>query len=147
MIFRNSHWLIVLFFLIIGACAKQVAPTGGPKDTIPPVLKSSTPARNQINFKGNTIELEFSEMVMLTNPKEQIIIAPTTTNEYDITNKNRRVIIKFEEDLKDSSTYSINFREAIKDVTEKNPAENLQLAFSTGTYIDSLSIKGNVYDL
>jgi uncharacterized protein (DUF2141 family) len=147
MILRNLHWLTVLFFLILGSCAKQVAPTGGPKDTIPPYLKNSIPSHNQINFKGRTIELEFSEMVMLTNPKEQIIIAPTTKNEYEITNKNRRVIIKFEEDLKDSSTYSINFREAIKDVTEKNAAENLQLAFSTGNYIDSLSIKGSVYDL
>lgn len=141
------HWILIVLCLTSLSCARQSAPTGGPKDTIPPVLTKSFPAQNQINVDDRTIELTFSEMVALANPKEQIIIAPTTSNTYEITNRNNRVIIKFEEPLKDSVTYSINFRDAVQDVTEKNPVENLQLAFSTGTYIDSLTISGRVENL
>jgi uncharacterized protein (DUF2141 family) len=145
---RNSlYWSVALLWLTSLSCARQSAPTGGPKDTIPPVLDESVPAQNQINFKGQSIELSFSEMIALANPKEQIIIAPATSNTYEITNRNNRVIIKFDKPLEDSVTYSINFRDAVHDVTEKNPVENLQLAFSTGNYIDSLTIEGNVLNL
>lgn len=144
---KNYSWILLTIWLTAFSCARQSAPTGGPKDTIPPVLIKSSPKQNEINYKGNTIELTFSEMIMLANPKEQIIIAPTTSNNYEVTNRNNRVIIKFDEPLQDSATYSINFRDAVQDVTEKNPAVNLQLAFSTGTYIDSLTISGQVQSL
>jgi uncharacterized protein (DUF2141 family) len=144
---KSIYWFAVILWLTALSCARQSAPTGGPKDTIPPVLDKSFPAQNQINFKGQSIELLFTEMIALANPKEQIIIAPATSNTYDITNRNNRVIIKFDKPLEDSSTYSINFRDAVHDVTEKNPVENLQLAFSTGNYIDSLTIEGNVQTL
>lgn len=141
---RSLYWFLVILWFCALSCARQSAPTGGPKDTIPPVLTKSYPAQNQTNVKGQEVELTFSEMIALANPKEQIIIAPTTTNTYEVTNRNNRVILKFEKPLEDSSTYSINFRDAVHDVTEKNPVENLQLAFSTGTYIDSLTISGKV---
>jgi uncharacterized protein (DUF2141 family) len=144
---KTVHWFVALLWLTALSCARQSAPTGGPKDTIPPVLEKSFPAQNQLNFKGQSIELTFSEMIALANPKEQIIIVPATSNPYDITNRNNRVIIKFDKPLEDSVTYSINFRDAVHDVTEKNPVENLQLAFSTGNYIDSLTIEGHVQTL
>ena len=143
----------LLLFLLIGSliflvnsCARQSSPTGGPKDTIPPVLVESFPHQNEINVKQKNIELEFSEAIILANPKEQIIITPTTNKEYSVTAKKKTVIIRFEEPLKDSVTYSINFRDAVQDITEKNPVRNLQLAFSTGSYIDSLTIAGTVYN-
>lgn len=142
---KNLHWSIYLLFTL--SCAKQTSPTGGPKDTIPPILVKSHPEQEQINYKGKTIDLVFSEMVILDNPKEQIIITPTTDSKYETIQKNNKVTIKFEESLKDSTTYTINFREAVKDITEKNPAKNLQLAFSTGKSIDSLSISGSTYNL
>jgi uncharacterized protein (DUF2141 family) len=143
----------LLLFLLIGSlvflvnsCARQSSPTGGPKDTIPPILTNSIPRQNEVNYKDKTVELQFSEMIILANPKEQIIIAPTTSNEYEVIAKKKSIVLKFEEPLKDSVTYSINFRDAVQDITEKNPATNLQLAFSTGSYIDSLTISGSVYN-
>lgn len=139
------YWGIYVLFGL--SCAKQTSPTGGPKDTIPPILIKSIPTQEQINYKGKSIDLIFSEMVILDNPKEQIIITPTTESKYEAVQKNNRITLKFEEAFKDSSTYTVNFREAIKDITEKNPVKNLQLAFSTGSYIDSLSIQGSTTDL
>lgn len=141
---KSLHWLIFPLFIL--ACARQTSPTGGPKDTIPPILVRSFPVKEQTNFKANTIELIFDEAVAVNNPKEQIIITPDINKEYDITAQKNRVSITLETKLKDSTTYSFNFRDAIQDITEKNPAVNLKLALSTGSYIDSLSIEGTAID-
>jgi hypothetical protein len=142
---QNLHWPIYLLFVI--SCAKQTSPTGGPKDTIPPILIKAVPPNESINFKERSIELQFSEMVIANNPKEQLIVTPSAGKDFNIKVRKKTVIITFEKPFKDSTTYSFNFRETIQDITEKNPARNLQLAISTGTYIDSLSIQGSIYDL
>lgn len=137
--------LLMLFF----NCARQSTPTGGPRDTIPPLLITSRtiPKNEQINFKDQKVTLAFNETVILNNPKEQIIIIPDIEKKYEIKARKNTVVLSFDNPLQDSTTYSINFRDAIQDITEKNPPPNLKLAFSTGNYIDSLSIKGNARNL
>jgi Bacterial Ig-like domain len=138
---------VLLFTTIIftlNGCANQTTPTGGPQDKIPPLLVSSLPANNQKNFKGNKVELVFNEAIQLREAKEQIIITPTPGKEITFTAKKNTVTVEPEIEWKDSTTYSIIFRESVRDLTEANPALNLKLAFSTGPYIDSLSISGSV---
>jgi uncharacterized protein (DUF2141 family) len=142
---KNLHWIIYLLF--IASCAKQTSPTGGPKDTIPPVLVKSIPANNSLNFEGKEIELLFSEMVVLNNPKEQLIVTPTIGKNFEVLVKKNSVILKLNKELHDSTTYTFNFRESIQDITEKNPVRNFKIAISTGPYIDSLSIAGTITDL
>lgn len=142
---KHIHWVIYSIFVL--ACARQTTPTGGPKDSIPPTLLSSIPKHGQVNFKGKTIQLTFSESIILNNPKEQLIITPDLGKDVDVKSKKNQVILAVPEDLKENTTYSINFRETVQDITEKNSAVNLKLAFSTGTYIDSLSIQGNAKNL
>ena len=139
--------LLLYGLFILSACARQTTPTGGPKDSIPPALVNSNPKNGQVNFKGKTVELVFTEDVILNNPREQLIITPDIGKMPDVKTKKEKVIITLDNDLNDSTTYSINFREAVQDITEKNPATNLRLAFSTGTYIDSLTVEGNIHDL
>lgn len=130
--------------LFLSACATVTTPTGGPKDELPPKLISSTPSNNQVRFDGKNIELTFSEYVKLNNPKEEIIIIPSSGKKTEIVAKNNRVLIKPELDWKENTTYTINFREAVQDITESNEALDLKLAFSTGNYLDSLKIEGTV---
>jgi uncharacterized protein (DUF2141 family) len=137
---------IFAFLLLLLACARQTTPTGGPKDTIPPRLISSLPKHEATNFNEKNIELTFDEDIILNNPKEQLIITPALSKEPLVKTKKEKVIITFEEDLAPNATYSINFRESIQDITEKNPTERLRLAFSTGSYIDSLSIEGKAHN-
>jgi uncharacterized protein (DUF2141 family) len=135
-------WLLAVIFL--GSCARQSAPNGGPMDTIPPSLVRSLPKNQQLNVQSSTLELEFDEIVALSSPKEQLIITPTIGKDYKIEARQKKVLITFENPLEDSTTYSFNFRETVKDVTEQNPAENLKIAFSTGSYIDSMTVEGVV---
>ncbi len=144
---KIANLLIVFVLLILFGCANQTQPTGGPKDTTPPVLLRSVPEDRQTNINPKEVILEFDELIKLKNAKEQILITPRVAQEYQITSKRNRVNIKFKEPLNDSTTYTLNFREGIQDLTESNTPTDLQLAFSTGPYLDSLSIQGDVKGL
>jgi uncharacterized protein (DUF2141 family) len=136
-----------LFSFFLWKCASLTTPTGGPKDEAPPALLNSTPAHNQKNFKGSIIELTFDETIQLFNPKDEILISPDMGKDIEFSARKDRVIIEPEGAWADSTTYSILFREGIKDLNEGNPAENLRIAFSTGPYIDSLFIAGSINEV
>lgn len=133
-----------LYIIISCACASVAMPTGGPKDETPPELVSSNPSNNQKNFSEKNIELIFNEDVKLKDPKEEILITPTIGKETKFSVKKKKVIIEPELSWSENTTYSLNFREGIQDLTEGNAPENLRLAFSTGSSIDSLEIFGRV---
>lgn len=141
----NKLFYTILIITIFHGCAKQTSPTGGPKDETPPSLLKSSPDHGQTNFKGNTLELTFDELIQLNNPREQLLITPALQKKVDAVAKKNKVIVTFNEKLQENTTYNINFRESIQDLNERNPTQ-AKLAFSTGEYIDSLSISGTVKD-
>src|SRR5687768_7178948 len=88
---QNLHWFIYILFLL--SCARQSAPTGGPKDTIPPVLVKAIPPNEAIHFNSKEIQLIFSEDVILNSPKEQLIVTPTIGKDYKIINRKNTVTL------------------------------------------------------
>lgn len=138
---------IFILDLVFSSCANPGSPTGGPKDTIPPALINSYPLNGSINFSGLEVTLEFSEYVTADKLTTNLIITPQTDIKFKHLIKKNQLSIKFEEALPDSTTLSLNFFDGVTDITEKNPAVNLVLAFSTGSFIDSISVSGSVYDL
>ena len=133
--------------ILFERCANIQSPSGGPKDTIPPTLLESNPKNGTTNFKGQEFTMEFSEFVKADKIQQQLIITPRTENKYKTIIKKNSLTIKFDDPFKDSTTYNLNFADGVTDITESNPVVNLSLAFSTGPFIDSLSISGNVIDL
>ena len=121
-------------------------PGGGKKDITPPRVVKYLPDSAQTNFNSKGIELIFSEYIQLKDLNSQLIISPPLKTTPDITVKNKSVNIVFgkAETLKPNTTYSISFGNSIQDITENNPIENFRYIFSTGSYIDSLSLKGKV---
>lgn len=128
-------------------CASPISVSGGPKDTIPPTLLTSNPEMQATNFSGKVIQLTFDEFVTADALKQNLIITPSTENKYVVQVKKTNVLLKFEEPFEDSTTYTFNFFKGITDITEKSPAENLVLPFSTGPVIDSLIVSGTIKDL
>ncbi|MGB3182564.1 MAG: Ig-like domain-containing protein [Cyclobacteriaceae bacterium] len=137
----------LLTILCIVGCANVSTPTGGPRDEQAPELLSAIPRDNSTEVRSRDIVLEFDEDVRLDNLSQQLIITPRLDIAYKSQVKRNIVTLQFEENLPDNTTFTFSFREAIKDITEGNAAENLTLAFSTGPYIDSLTLSGNVNDL
>nr|WKN39135.1 Ig-like domain-containing domain [Tunicatimonas sp. TK19036] len=145
---KQSYWLLIVWILLIaiGSCARRGTPTGGPKDSIPPELVRMTPELETVNFKGKEIELEFNEYIEARDLKKELIITPPV-EDYDFYVSRRMLHLEIEGDLRDSTTYTLNFRDAVKDISERNPAKNVVVAFSTGSKIDSFQVSGTVHNL
>ncbi len=147
----NKTFLFVLLFFatyrLLTSCAQITSPTGGPRDTIPPLRLSEIPTDKNINFKGQSITMEFDERIKVDKIKEQLIITPLIEFDYEFITKKNVFKITFDEPFQDSVTYTLNFRESIQDITENNPTKDNKYTFSTGNFIDSMYIKGYVKDL
>ena len=146
---RKLKYLVLCVGLLVVAfsaqrCANAVAPTGGPKDTTPPVVVQAVPENHSVNFVGNKIEITFDEYITLENANQNVLISPPLSEKPDIKLKNKTVVVKFKESLASNTTYTINFGSAIKDLHEGNPFKDYVYSFSTGDHIDTLSIAGKV---
>jgi hypothetical protein len=138
--------LISGFILIINACAKISSPSGGPRDRLPPVAVKSVPAMGARNFRGNKIEILFDEYVVLDNINDKFMVSPPMKKKPRVLIRGKSVVVEFDDKLKDSTTYTFYFQDAIKDLNENNVLQNYQFVFSTGPVIDSLSVTGNIYN-
>lgn len=139
--------ITILYLFLFSMCANQTSPSGGPQDKKAPELLSSKPKNNQLNFKGETFELEFDEYIKLKDPAEEIMITPSLGKETKFIPKKKKVLIIPKNKLQENTTYSISFRDAVQDISESNPVFNLRLAFSTGPEIDSLQVYGSVSEM
>ena len=137
---------LLLTAFLAQRCANAVAPTGGPKDTTPPVVVAAVPENQSTHFIGKKIEITFDEYITLENANQNVLISPPLSEKPDIKLKNKTVVVKFKEDLVPNTTYTINFGAAIKDLHEGNPFKDYVYSFSTGDHIDTLSITGKVVD-
>jgi len=140
--------LIILFLIqqivVLPGCATIIPPEGGPRDSLPPVLRKADPQDSSLNFTEKTITLSFDEYVDADNAQQEMIVSPIPVNTPTVTRKLSTVTIKLRDTLEPNTTYSINFGNTIKDVNEGNIMKNYTYIFSTGSYFDSLEFRGNV---
>lgn len=135
------------FFLLLAVaykCAQPVNPGGGPKDMSPPEVLKTEPENGSANFNSKKIKITFDEFIELDNILQKALISPPMDKLPDFKLKGKSLQIKFNEELKENTTYSVYFADAIVDLTEKNPLLNYTYIFSTGPQVDSLSIFGKV---
>ncbi len=138
--------LVVCYFLsVLGSgCAQIGMPTGGPRDSTPPVLLNATPPNKTLHFSVNKIVLTFDEYVQLKDLQKNLLVAPEPKLTPNITSKLKTVTIKIRDTLQANTTYSFQLGDAIQDINEGNPLHDYTYVFSTGSYIDSLTFKGSV---
>ncbi|MFC2151433.1 Ig-like domain-containing protein [Bacteroidota bacterium] len=137
-------YLFLFAIFLFSHCAKIVAPTGGPKDEDHPLIVKIEPVDYTVNFDSEKISITFDEFIQLKDLNNNLVISPPVDEKPDIRVKGKTLIIEFLEELKDSTTYNIYFGNSVQDYNEGNPIENFQYVLSTGSYIDSLSIAGQV---
>lgn len=138
-------WVVSSLCLLLTGCANRgIGPQGGPKDTIPPVVVKETPANGSNHFKDKKIEILFNEYLQLDNVQANLLVSPPQQVPPDVKAQGKKVVITMQEDLIDSTTYTLDFGNSICDYTEKNPIRGYQYAFTTGDRIDSLEVYGQV---
>ena len=148
MLKNNFKYILFLLVLLMTSCAKRGSITGGLKDTLAPVMTMSFPKNYSANFKAKEIKLTFDEFIKLKDLNKQLIISPPMKYEPLITptNVSKYISIKILDTLQPNTTYSFNFGQSITDNNEGNPYNQFKYVFSTGTFIDSLSLGGTVKD-
>lgn len=137
---------IALLLVIIGfyACASTGMPDGGPYDETPPKFVRATPEPNATNNKRKKISIEFDEYIKLDKASEKVIISPPQNEAPEVKVSGHRVLVEFFDTLRENTTYTIDFGDAIVDNNEDNPLGNFAYAFSTGEHIDTMEVSGTV---
>ncbi len=142
---RFFHILISFFLLLfLSTCAKIGSPAGGPKDKTPPRVEKSKPLNRTVRFDGNKIEITFNEFIKTNTISQELVISPPLEERPGIRLRGKTLIIEWEEELHDSTTYTLSFGESINDLNEGNILKNFEFVFSTGDHLDSLGIIGTV---
>ncbi len=140
--------IVIISISIISSpgCANIIPPSGGARDSLPPVLVKASPHDSTRNFTGNRIFFSFDEFIDLQNIRENLIVSPTTKSDPSswVSFKLNSVTVTPKDTLERNTTYSLNFGNAIRDYNEGNILKNFTYVFSTGNFIDSLELHGKV---
>lgn len=135
-----------VIMLLVMSCAKISSPSGGPRDTDPPVILKSQPENGTVFFTGKSFTITFDEYVILDKITEKFMVSPPLSEKPDVRLRGKSLQVTWDEDLLDSTTYTFYFQDAIRDNNENNPIPNYQYVFSTGPVLDSLSLTGDVFN-
>ena len=145
-IFRYTFPAVTVIVLIsfFNKCATVGKPTGGDKDTIPPLVKYMSPPQKTTYFSAKKIEVEFDEYIQIKNLDKELVISPPVEDKPEVRIKGKGIYFNIDRDnLLDSTTYTYNFGHAIVDLNESNPLDFLYV-FSTGPVVDSFSLSGKL---
>ena len=141
---KHRFPLILMAVIAAYSCASIGAPDGGPYDEEPPRFVGSTPELHATGNQKSRIELEFDEFIKLEKAAEKVVISPPQMEQPEIKVSGKKVVIELIDSLKDSTTYTVDFSDAIVDNNEGNPMGNFSFSFSTGESIDTLEVSGTV---
>ena len=128
------------------SCARMGQPDGGWYDDDPPKVVGSTPEDRATNVKAKKITIYFDEYIKIDNPTEKVIVSPPQLETPEIKGAGKKIVVELKDTLKENTTYTIDFSDAISDNNEGNPLGNYTFTFSTGEQIDTFEIGGYVLD-
>ncbi len=127
------------------SCASMGSPSGGARDTLAPEVVKIWPENLSTSFKEKSIELRFNEYIQLKDPKKQIFLSPPAGN-IESKLKGKSLVINLPDSLREATTYTLNFGNALSDLNEGNVQNAFKYVFSTGTFLDSLILEGFLFD-
>lgn len=135
-----------LLAVLMAACASMGRPEGGPRDEVPPRYLSSNPAPGATNVKKPKLEIVFDENIKIEDVLNKVVVSPAQKTPPSINASGRKIIVELRDTLLDSTTYTIEFSDAVRDLNEGNILDGLAIDFATGPSIDSLQISGMVFE-
>ena len=131
--------------LVLAGCANPGSgPDGGPYDETPPKIVGMSPALGATGAKAKKVSIVFDEMIKVENAQEKVTVSPPQIEQAEIKTSGRRVTVELKDSLKENTTYTVDFSDAIVDSNEGNPLGNFTYFFSTGEKVDSMAVSGYV---
>ena len=136
---RGWGWV---FLFVLASCARIGTPDGGWFDDTPPRVVSSTPIDRGTKVKAKRVAINFNEYIKIEDIQNKVIVSPPQIEQPEIKATGKRIVIDLVDSLKENTTYTIDFSDAITDNNEGNPMGNYTFSFSTGTEIDTFQVSG-----
>jgi len=137
---------LVTHFACLISCANMGNPDGGWYDDTPPRVVSSSPDDKSVNVKAKKIYIQFNEFIKIEDVQNKVIVSPPQMEQAEIKAAGKRIIVELKDTLKENTTYTVDFSDAISDNNEGNPMGNYTYSFSTGGEIDTFEVSGYVLD-
>ena len=131
---------------IVAACANPVAPSGGPRDTTPPTVVGTTPARDTVRVSVDTeaLRIEFSEYIERSTFSEALSVTPAVEQRPRVSWSGRTAAVALPTPLRDSTTYLFTLDTNLSDARGVSLQRPLTVAFSTGPRINRGTLAGRV---
>ena len=142
---KKPFYIFCIASIIVG-CARMGSPDGGWYDDDPPRVIGATPEDKATNVKSKKITILFDEFIKLEDATNKVIVSPPQLEQPEIKASGKKIIVELQDTLKDNTTYTIDFSDAISDNNEGNPMGNYTYSFSTGEQIDTFEVSGYVLD-
>ena len=142
---KKLFYIFCIASIIVG-CARMGSPDGGWYDDDPPSVIGATPEDKATNVKSKKITILFDEFIKLEDATNKVIVSPPQLEQPEIKASGKKIIVELQDTLKDNTTYTIDFSDAISDNNEGNPMGNYTYSFSTGEQIDTFEVSGYVLD-
>ena len=116
-------------------------PDGGWFDETPPRVVGASPSDKGTNSKSNKVIISFDEYIKLENASEKVVISPPQIEQPEIKAAGKRIIIELKDSLKDNTTYTVDFSDAITDNNEGNPLGNYTYSWTPATGLNNANIQ------
>ncbi len=142
---KKLLYIFCIACVVVG-CARMGQPDGGWYDDDPPVVIGSDPADQSTNVKAKKITIYFDEFIKLEDATSKVTVSPPQLEMPEINATGKKIVVELQDSLKENTTYTIDFSDAISDNNEGNPLGNYTYSFSTGDQIDTLEVSGYVLD-
>lgn len=140
--------LVLGMMIFSPSCANTTqAPSGGKKDTIPPVIVGirPLPGTTGVPTHNARISFTFNEYVTVKEPKN-IYLSPPLERAPKYRIHGKTLTVWFESDLQENTTYTLDLTGAVADNNEGNMYPGYTMTFSTGDSLDSMAVTGTVLD-
>ncbi len=141
---KSFFFLLGCTASLLASCALQVAPTGGVRDEIPPILLSVEPADGSTRFNASEIVFRFDENLQLKDVNSKLVISPPLKHVPLVKARKEKLVVTLDDTLLPNTTYAFNFGDAVADLNEGNSVKDLTYVISTGDIIDTLVVNGSV---
>lgn len=145
-LYNTSNLLLLSVLLILASCARMGNPDGGWYDDTPPRIIGTYPKEKAVNVKENKFTIYFDEFIKLEDATNKVIVSPPQLEMPEIKAAGKKIVGELKDTLKENTTYTIDFSDAITDNNENNPMGNYTYCFSTGNDIDTFEVAGTVLD-
>ena len=132
--------------MMIAGCARMGQPDGGWYDDKPPQILATTPEDNGTGVKEKKVVIYFDEFIKVEDATNNVVVSPPQLEMPEIKGAGKKIIVELKDSLKDNTTYTIDFSDAITDNNEGNPLGNYTFTFSTGAQVDTMEVSGTILD-